>query len=47
MNVLTNEKKVEILEAVAKCVKKEKIATYFKIPAQTLSTILKDKSKIE
>lgn len=47
LNVLTIEKKIEILEAVDKGGKKGQIAKDFKIPASTLSTILKNRKKIE
>ncbi|GBL66902.1 hypothetical protein AVEN_200393-1 [Araneus ventricosus] len=47
LNVLTVKKKVEIFEAVDKGGKKGQIAKDFKIPASTLSTILKDREKIK
>ncbi|GBN22828.1 hypothetical protein AVEN_127774-1 [Araneus ventricosus] len=47
LNVLTVKKKIEIFEAVDKGWKKGQIAKDFKIPASTLSTILKDREKIE
>ncbi|GBN88915.1 hypothetical protein AVEN_114395-1 [Araneus ventricosus] len=47
LKVLTVKKKVEIFEAVDKGGKKGQIAKDFKIPASTLSTILKDREKIK
>ncbi|GBM37682.1 Tigger transposable element-derived protein 4 [Araneus ventricosus] len=47
LNVLTVKKKFEILEAVDKGGKKGQIAKDFKIPASTLSTIIKDREKIK
>ncbi|GBN88352.1 hypothetical protein AVEN_259633-1 [Araneus ventricosus] len=47
LNVLTVKKKVEIFEAVDKGGKKGQIDKDFKIPASTLSTMLKDRKKIK
>ncbi|GBM52341.1 hypothetical protein AVEN_229570-1 [Araneus ventricosus] len=47
LNVLTVKKKFEIFEAVDKGGKKGQIAKDFKIPASTLSTILKNREKIK
>ncbi|GBN83728.1 Tigger transposable element-derived protein 4 [Araneus ventricosus] len=47
LKVLTVNKKFKILEVVDKGGKKGQIAKDFKIPASTLSTILKDREKIK
>ncbi|GBL96088.1 hypothetical protein AVEN_104326-1 [Araneus ventricosus] len=47
LNVLSVKKKVEIFEAVDKGGKKGQIVKDFKIPASTLSIILKDREKIK